>query len=263
MNLGKVKTFLIVLFLGINIYLIISSFLSARFFIDGKTIDNTAKLLKSNQITVDKDLIHTSFANLKNIDTNNIVYTKRFKEANKDGIFETKNDTFFCEREFNGIYNLSDRRIKKEIEKILESSGFETEHMKYGKITDKNGKKTYTIRCFVKGYEIFDSFIKVTVSDNKFSLKGSWYEPLSEDIKSRSGSRDIKYVTSILLSMLQNEEIMKSRPFTIESVDYGYLSGTSYGGGAHVTTSALPFYRIRTSLGKVYYYDATNGAYLK
>ncbi len=263
MNLGKVKTFLIVLFLGINIYLIISSFLASRFFIDGKTIDDTVALLKSNQISIDKDLIDSSFTNLKNIDTNNIVYTQKFKKANKDGIFEIENDTFLCEREFKGIYELSDRRIKKEIEKFLEASGFETEHMKYGKISDKKGQKSYTIRCFVKGYEVFDSFIRVTVLKDSFKLKGSWYEPLSEDIKSRSGSRDVKYVTSVLLSMLQNEEIMKNKPFTIKAVDYGYLSAASYGGGAHVTTSALPYYRIETSKGNVYYYDAANGAYLK
>lgn len=264
MNLGKVKTFLIVLFLGINIYLIISSFLTARFFIDSKTIDNTVELLKRNQISIDEDLIDNSFANLKNIDTNNIVYTKKFKEANKDGLFKTENDIFICEREFEGIYKLSDRKIKKEIEKFLEASGFETEHMKYGKISvNKKGEKTYKIRCLVKGYEIFDSSIKVTVLKDSFKIRGSWYEPLSEDIKSRSGSRDVKYVTSVLLSMLQNEDIMKNKPFAIKAVDYGYLSAASYGQGAHVTTSALPYYRIITSDGKVYYYDATNGAYLK
>ena len=80
MNLGKVKTFLIVLFLGINIYLLILLFTSSTFYIDSETIDSTVEILKTNNIDVDKDLVMKSVENLKNIDTSNVVYTEKFKK---------------------------------------------------------------------------------------------------------------------------------------------------------------------------------------
>ena len=65
MNLGKVKTFLIVLFLGINIYLLISLFTSFTFYIDSETIDSTVEILKTNDVDVDKEIIMKSVENLK------------------------------------------------------------------------------------------------------------------------------------------------------------------------------------------------------
>ena len=67
MNLGKVKTFLIVLFLGINIYLVIALFLSTTFYIDSETIDSTIEILSTNKIEVDKDLIMKSVKILKTL----------------------------------------------------------------------------------------------------------------------------------------------------------------------------------------------------
>lgn len=61
MNLGKIKNFLIALFLGINVYLIFSLIASLSFHIDDKTIENTVAILNSADIAVDKavlSLIH-------------------------------------------------------------------------------------------------------------------------------------------------------------------------------------------------------------
>ena len=52
MNLGKVKSFLIYLFLAINIYLIVSLAMSFSFRIDDATINNTVEILENNNIKV-------------------------------------------------------------------------------------------------------------------------------------------------------------------------------------------------------------------
>ena len=51
MNLGRVKTFLIVLFLGINVYLLLSTVSSSEFVIDDKTVENTISILNSANMT--------------------------------------------------------------------------------------------------------------------------------------------------------------------------------------------------------------------
>ncbi len=265
MNLGKVKTFLIVLFLGINVYLLISLFTSSTFYIDNETIESTVEVLKTNKIEVDKDLIMKSVENLKNIDTNNVLYTESFKKNNKNGAFEIKDDVFSGQKNFGNLYAKNDGNIKDTIKEYLEESGFSTEYMKTGEIfKNEKGEKVFFINCYVDDYEVFDSKIKVTVQkNNNVLIKGSWYEPLSDDVKLRTRSRDTVYITSVLVSMIQNEEIMKNAPFRIKDIDYGYLAGASYGEGTHVKSSALPYYRIKDDKGNVYYYDAQNGSYLK
>ena len=264
MNLGKVKSFLIVLFLGINIYLVISFVMSTRFYISKKTVNATADVLARNGITVNEKVITRSFENLKNIDANNIIYTAEFVDANKAGLFAIENDRFFCEKEMKSIHLERDGRIKKIIKELLSEYGFETSYMRFGNLKEKAaGQKELYIRCYIKGYRVFDSNIKVTLSEDKIMMEGTWYEPLTNEVRSRSKSRDTVYITSVLVSMIQNEEIMKEAPFDITTVDYGYLAATSYGEGVHVTTSALPYYRIKDNKGNVYYYDAKNGSYLK
>lgn len=263
MNLGKVKNFLIILFLGINIYLLISLFLSTRFTIDKKTVQTTVSVLEKNDISVDESLIKRTLVNLKNIDTNNIIYTKNFKKSEYASMFEIENDNFVFEKT-SDVYSQNENKIKDEVKSLFEKAGFETKHMKFGKLyTDANKNKRFSVKCFVSGYEIFDSNISVCVSKNKISFAGRWYEPLSANVKSKSRSRDTVYITSVLVNLIENEEARQNMPLKITDIDYGYLAGTFYGEGAHVTTAALPYYRIKDDKNNVYYYDAKNASYLK
>ena len=265
MNLGKVKTFLIVLFLGINIYLVIALFLSTTFYIDSETIDSTIEILSANKIEVDKDLIMKSVKNLKNIDTGNVLYTNKFKQNNKNGIFKIKGDVFSGSKKIDNLYSEDDDDIKDAVENFLEEVGFSTDYMTSGRVfKNPKGEKVFYICCTVDDYEIFDSKIKVIVQkDNNVLIEGSWYEPLGDDAESDSRSRDTVYITSVLVSMIQNEDIMANAPFCIKAIDYGYLAGASYGEGTHVKSSALPYYKIEDDKGNVYYYDAKDGTYLK
>lgn len=263
MNLGRVKSFLIFLFLGINIYLLISLFMSTRFVIDKKTVRTAASVLEKNNITVDEDIINRTLVNLKNIDTNNIIYTNKFKKSQYVDLFQIKNDNFAFEIE-SDVYFQNEKRIKDEVKRIFEKSGFETKHMRFGKVsTDDKGNRRFMVRCFVDEYEIFDSNIRVCILKDRISFRGTWYEPLADEVKSKSRYRDTVYITSVLVGMIENENIKQNTPFTITDIDYGYLAGTSYGEGAHVTTAALPYYRIKDNRNNVYYYDAKNGSYLK
>ena len=77
MNLGRVKSFLIYLFLAINIYLVVSLVLSSTFRIDNATVDNTVKILSDSNVSIDKEIIPKKVKNLKNIEAKNIIYTEK------------------------------------------------------------------------------------------------------------------------------------------------------------------------------------------
>ncbi len=253
MNLGKVKSFLIVLFLGINIYLIATSFFSSRFYIDKDTAKNCVQVLESNSVTLDADKIERFAVNLRGIDTKNAVYTNDIVHSQKNG-FKTDANRFSCTMTPASPTG----NAKKDVLSFLKQNGFDTKYMHFSKA----GENTWYITCKVKGYRIFDSVIKVTKNGPSYTLGGRWYEPASNKVKSQSKVRNTTYITSILINMLQNEEIMKNAPFEITSIDYGYLAGLPYGNEEHITATALPYYRIKDNKGNTYYYDAKSGEYL-
>lgn len=257
MNLGKVKTFLIVLFLGINIYLLFSMYFSSRFFVSEETIKGTVDILDDYGIEVNEDTVLKYTVNLRNIDTENVVYTEDFTDK-KGKDFKVRGNEFYCRVKSEGIHTKSDRAIKQAVKKFLKDKGFSTKYMKFVK-----GKDKWHITCNVNGYEIFDSLISLKIGKDEFSLLGTWFEPVTSDIRSHSRVRSTVYITGVLMDMTQGEDIMKNAPFEITDIKFGYLAGKPYGEGSHVTATALPYYQIKDNKGNVYYYDAQSGTRLK
>ncbi len=255
MNLGRVKTFLIVLFLGINIYLIAAGFSSARFYLDKDTVSDCIEVLGENSVTLKEGVIPDYTVNLRGIDTDNVVYTNASVREGKNG-FKPKGNTFSC------MFTPSDKTAepKKAVLGFLKQNGFDTEHMKFS--SSKNDGVWY-ITCRVEDYAIFDSRIKVTKSEDSYIINGRWYEPKSHKVRSQSRQRNAVYITSVLVNMLQNEDVMQNAPFEITDIDYGYLAGLPYGSEEHIRATAMPYYRIKDNKGNTYYYDAESGEYLK
>lgn len=255
MNLGRVKNFLILLFLGINIYLIATGFSSARFYLDKATVSDCIEVLGENSVTLKEGVMPEYTVNLRGIDTDNVVYTNEFVRGGKNG-FKTKGNTFSC------MFTPSDDAAepKKAVLGFLYENGFDTEHMKFSP-SKKDG--VWYITCNVENYAIFDSRIKVTKGKNSYILNGRWYEPKSHKVRSQNRQRNTVYITSVLVNMLQNEDVMQNAPFEITDIDYGYLAGLPYGSEEHIRATAMPYYRIKDNKGNTYYYDAESGEYLK
>ncbi len=261
MNLGRVKTFLIVLFLGINIYLLVSHFTATRFSIDSKTCEKTLEIIQNYGITVDKDIVPKYAVNLKSIDTNNIVYTKEFKKNNKNGAFKVTGDSFSCEVK-EPRFSDSDNNIKIRVKAFLEKSGFPTKHMDFSQIQRKDNKtKSFKINCRVKNYSIFDSVITVDITKDGCTIYGKWFEPMTDDVILTSRSRQTVYITSILIDLAQSDKAAKNTPFEITSIEHGYLSGSQYKGGGHISTTARAFYKLTDDRNNIYFYDAKEGTY--
>ena len=255
MNLGRVKTFLILLFLGINIYLILSMHYSTRFSVDEATRENCTRLLAEHGITLDVEKIPEYTVNLNNIDTNNIVHSKIFV---KNGNAEVSGNKFSVTAEPHELPGPNAATIKQ----FLKNFGFNT---KYMDVNYSDTKKAWYVTCTVGGYRIFDNVVKITAEPDKghFLVEGMWYDPASSKVQARTRQRNTVYITSVLLDMAQNESIMKNAPFEITDISYGYLAGKAYGKASHISYAALPYYRIKDNLGNVYYFDAQSGTYLE
>lgn len=249
MNLGKVKNFLIILFLGINIYLILSMHYSTRFAVDKATRESCAELLGERGISLDVSEIPEYTVNLNNIDTHNAVFMKSFiKKVNP----QIKNNKFTFE--IKDVNFSGSSSIKNYFKKL----GFDTAYMNI--VRKENADY---IVCKTGNYRIFDNIIKITKNGRGYTAEGIWYEPSTNKVQSRSRTRNTVYITSVLLDMTQNESIMKNAPFEITDISYGYLAGKAYGKASHVTSAALPYYRIKDNHGNVYYFDAQSGTYLE
>lgn len=254
MNLGRVKNFLIILFLGINIYLVLSMHYSTRFTVDKATMENCVNLLEERGVTLDVEQIPEYTVNLNNIDTNNIVHSKTF--LNNTSHEKISGNKFSIRVKPESIPGPNSASIKK----FLKSLGFNTKYM------DVNySKNIWYVTCKVGGYRIFDNIIKIQpdAKQGNILIEGTWYDPTTSKVQSRSRSRNTVYITSILLNMTQNESIMKNAPFEITDISHGYLAGKAYGKASHVTSAALPYYRIKDNHGNVYYFDAQSGTYLE
>ncbi len=253
MNLGRVKSFLIILFLGINIYLICNWYISSRFFVSRETVQSTIDILSDYGIELKEETVLKHTVNLRNIDTSNVIYTPRFQENKSDSVTVDGN-MFFIEVKDGSIDKKGERALKNAVTDYLRELGLSPRYMEY---INLNGKRY--IYLDIKGYEIFDSIISIEPTQKGFNLRGSWFEPMGSRIHSRSRERSTVYITSVLMGMTADEEIMANAPFEITDIKYGYLAGKPYGDGAHVTATALPYYKITDSKGNTYYYDAQSG----
>ena len=260
MNLGRVKSFLIYLFLAINICLVVSLVMSSSFRIDDLTLNNTVKILSDSGVSIEKELIPKKVKNLKNIEAVNVIYTDGFKNSENYKNFTVSGISFSYNEKNNSLYNFKNSKIKKQILNFLKESGFNTNYMVFSEISESKNTKKLEITCMVNDYCVFDSKITAEIKENSFELIGIWYEPKTNSVFSNSRTRSTVYITSVLIDLAENENF-KHGPKKITNIEYGYMSGTLYGNTGHITATALPYYRITDEAGKIYYYDASDGTY--
>ena len=218
MNSSNIKNFLIVLFLGINIYLLGSLIISADFRIDGEAVDSAVSVLKNNGISISKDIIPTEAKSLKNVDTQNIIYKSEFYSSSEYKNFHISGDSFAYSGKADDLYSKSDKVIRREVKKFFGKVGFDTSFMQFSDISDNGGTKKFDIYCSVHGYKFFDSVIHVSVTEKGFSAKGKWYEPQSKSINSNSRIRNTVYATGVLVEMIEKNKFRRN--------NYGKIKNT-------------------------------------
>ncbi len=245
MNWEKLKTFLIVLFSLINVFLIASLILMTQRGnpISEETIRDTVDILSENGITLNEKHIPRPQKAMENIQLTAMAYTDTFPKS--------------AMRDADGTFTLSYNTVAKsnrDVKKLLSNSELTLPGLTFDK--EFSDGTTYAHQE-VSGYEIFGAYLEARTTSDGTQLKGIWYSPLSEPVRSDS-TGDVVPITSILIEFISNPNRPDGEQ-TIIDIQYGYHIPSYDSGVTHLTVTAVPSWRILLSGGEQFYYDARTG----
>lgn len=276
MNWSGAKNWLIVLFIGVNLFLAFTIIWTDMysFSIDKETIASTAEIMRRNGIEVDKECIPSKMPTLGPVDVANSIidYDALAVRILGDGLVKEQDKPAYTNDRrrllFDGdtIYYYDaepGERIEKLNEKDAQSIaaerlrfyGFDMERAQFAASLKPDGDYLVTVSQKLDKYVLFDSYFYVLVSkDGVKEFSGSWF--------TISGSRDmpaseparVKSIVSVLLDFARDERRISNGSSAVEKIDLGYM--TKAKDTYHKNAAAMPVWIIRCSDGKVYEYDA-------
>lgn len=252
MNWEKVKSFLIVLFLCINILLVITTVRSIRTAtsVSFETITDTAALLENNGIAINPDIIPRSVDNIDNIDLTNVVFCEG--ELSNPATDSAQ----FTHSLSTGTVTLGN--AKDEAKKAARALGLA--HAVPGDAVQlDDGSIAVDLHQRIDHFEVFDSEVRIVFSDKTANVSGVWYLPETMPHKS-GGAREMMYITGVLIEFIGNPD--RAPQLQVSGIAFGYRIPPYESGVAHKQMTAVPCYRITASDGSRYDYDAKTGEYL-
>lgn len=265
MNWKNIKTFLIILFLIINIYLILTQYgfdfrSSNASYVDKTTLNDSISIIKNNyNISIDKGIIPGKIEKLGIIDVTNIIYTDKFKKSKYE--FETNGADFKSHIETE-TYSYNESNAKSQFIDILNSIGIE----KSSYVLDVR-KTDEGLVCIAKAligpYDIFNASIKAVFTPKKINLSGTWYISESGALDKKKNNDEMADIPSMLIDMANWCSESKASKKTITKFSYGYYVSSYDEKSVSKTSSAIPCYMLKTDEGLKYYYDSLNGKRLK
>lgn len=234
MNWERVKNFLIILFIFINIFLVVFMFSSVRTStsITKAVVNDTVNLLSANSISIDSKVIPLS--------------------VNNPGTFDVV--AINVDSSYTSSKALTESTIKSEIKKALKALG-----IKDFAISKVNDYEYYAVQK-VNEHFIFDSGISARADGNNITLSGVWYNQQS---KPRGKNSDMLPVTAALIDFMNNSDRDKTIHNQVVDIQVGYCVPQYDSGMDHKSMPAVPCYSITTSNGSSFLYDAAAGTYLK
>lgn len=265
MSWKNIKSFLIILFLIINLYLVFSqygfNFKSSDFcYVNKKTLSDSISIIKKNyNVIADKAIVPEKVKKLGIIDVTNIIYTKKFEKSGYG--FKTNGANFEVQIETD-TYSYNETNAKLEFVKILSDIGIDKGTYKLSvKKTDIG--LVCTAMAVVEPFHIFNASISAVFAPQKINLHGSWYlaeKDVLEENKRKEEMADIAAVLIDVAALCTKSEGGKTE---IEDIEYGYYVSSYDENSASKTSSAIPCYKIKTDAGIKYYYDSLTGKLLK
>ncbi len=237
MNWEKVKTFLIVLFFAINVFLVGFMLNSVKITSSASktVIDDTVAILTANNINITNEQIPYSIVN--------------------PGTFYAMPIT--VDHSYTSPKELNENNIESELKKAMAVVA-----LKKFDIT-KLDANTYAIRQIIGDHHICDNFITARVANNQISLNGVWYKPKSKPRKSGDADNELVYVTGVLIDFINNPERNPAVNHTVSSIEVGYCVPQYDGGVQHASVPVVACYSIKTSDGSSFIYEASSGEYLR
>lgn len=265
MSWKNIKTFLIILFLIINAYLIFSQYgfdfkSSGKTYVDEKSLSDTISIIQKNyNIEIENKTVPYEINNLGIIDVTNIIYTDKFK--NSDYAFKTNGSFFEAEIETN-TYSYNEINAGEQIIKVLNTLGIEKDFYNLD-IKKSDEGLVCTVYEKLSPYPIFNGKIKAVFAPKKISLKGSWHIAEKDALKKTESPAEMAKITGVIIDMASKAGKDNTDGLKITNIEYGYFVSSYDENTASKTSSAIPCYMLKTSDNIKYYYDALNGKQLK
>ena len=263
MSWKNIKTFLILLFVIINAYLIFSTNgmifkKSTVTYFNKDTIEDAAKVAKTNfNVSLSADIVPTQVKNLKNLSVTNLIYTDKFKNSDYNPTiigagFEINIKT--------NTFSYNEKNAKEQVEKILDEIGISKETFVL-----KSYKADEGLVCnasqVIGDYPLFNGRIKAVCVSSKITVSGTWY--ITETHAKANPLAKMADLTSVIIDAADRFEKSDGSKTVITSVDYGYYVTSHDESIVSKSSPAIPCYMVKTDGGLKYYYDATNGKAIK
>ncbi len=273
MDWSGAKNWLILLFAGLNIFLICTlvSVNSNAGTVKKDTILKTVEILSSNGISIDEAVINPKIPKLNSVEVENAIGDKKAfaKKLLGDG-FTEDNDLYtkeeksvrFFENSFSyknskpddPISDLNSLTVKEKVSSFLSGLGISVVSAE-SVATENNGNFTVTFYQRLDKYSLFDSYITVNLSKDGISLiEGSWFYTAQDQSSVKTSASRVTPATSALIDFISDEKRISNNSTKVTDVTIGYTSGDSM--EYHTHASAIPVWRIKTSDGHCYYFDA-------
>jgi len=237
MNWEKIKNFLIILFLGINIFLVFIMLNSVKTTssTSKSVVRDTVSILQANNINISEDIIPLSIDNPGSFDATPININHSYDSPK----------------------NITESNIESEIKKALAVINIKN----YKIVATDN--LSYLITQKVDGYTVFDSGITARAEGNRIILSGVWYNQKTKPKINSFADDGLVSVTGVLIDFINNADRNPLTHNSITKIDVGYCVPLYDSGTQHVSVPAVPCYSITTSDGTFFLYEAASGVYLK
>ena len=247
MSWKNIKTFLILLFLCINVYLLIITYQSgnAKELTEGNIYD-TWILLEKNGITIDKNIIPKNAPEYKNIELSPLDFDdKDSVKYDENGVITITADVIINEQNAAGV-----------IKDTMQKSGLDTKN-----IVVKKKHDGYYVAETVGGMQIFNNILRVSIDSGKTVFKGIWYEYHMTD-SYRTAETKAVYATSALIAFI-SEFAQNGSEITISDISFGYHAVTDRSTSNAKSISAAPCYCLTDINGKSYYYNILDTSFVE
>ena len=255
MNWKNIKSFLILLFLCINVFLLIVIYNShnAKELTD-KNIEDAVHLLKSNNIIIDKDIIPKTAKSYSMLElslispTNSNSIDKSLISASDDGTISIAIDELSS--------NIGEQSNENTIKNMLKKHGFNKKN-----IIIEAEPDGYYISEKTNDMQVFNNRLKVSTQKEYITLNGLWYDCKVTDYGIATDTKTV-YATSALIAFI-SEQTKKDKTVYITDISFGYYAVIDKNTSNAKSISALPCYRLTDNDNNIYYYNILDGSFVQ
>ena len=275
MNWSRTKTWLIVLFIGINLFLIFTLVKEniAQSTISEQMVADTVAILARNDIKVDNQLIPRKMPALSAVAVHNSVTDqKALAEALLGGkaVLNKETGNYMRSTAFVGfdgdsftyvninpakrdLFSTTDEAVNY-VKDFFTRAALDMSKAQVSVLSENGDEVKLLFTQRLDSYPLLDSQLEVTITTKGISnANGCWFFMADEQTGRGSAGGRVKEITSVLIDFISDAYRAGSSNHIVD-ITLGYTTGNK--STYHRSVSAMPTWRITTADGRVYYYDA-------